>query len=139
MTDFFCHIANGKITNRKTVANHFNLPDGSYLVTIKSKKNRSLPQNKYWWGCLLPLVKQGLQDAGYDEVSNNEDAHEVIKALFLKRMIANKDGECLEMAGTTTDLSTVEFNGLIEDVQKWAVEFLNIQIPNPNEQTILFL
>jgi RNA-binding protein YhbY len=138
VSEFFLYIANGQITNKATVANQFKLADGSYLVTIKSKKNRSIPQNRFWWGCLIPLVKQGLNDAGYDEVKTNEDAHEVIKALFLKKMIANQHGEALEMAGSTTELTTIEFNGLIEDVQRWAADFLGVDIPNPNEQTVLF-
>lgn len=138
MTEFFLHIKDGQIANKRTVASQFALPDGTYLITIKSKKQRSVQQNRFWWGALLPLVKIGLNDAGYSEVKTNEDAHEVIKAIFLKKHISNSDGLALEMAGSTAELTTIEFNELIDNVQKWAAEFLNIQIPSPNEQVVMF-
>jgi len=138
MSEFFVYIKDQKITNRKTVANQFALPDGSYLVTIKSKKHRSLNQNRFWWGALLPLVKMGLNDAGYSEVKTVEDAHEVLKALFLKKHISNPDGLALEMSGSTAELTTVEFNELIEKVQMWASDFLGVVIPNPGEPMIMF-
>jgi hypothetical protein len=138
MREFFINISNGHITNRKVVAIQFDLPDGSYLVTIRSKKNRSIPQNAYYWAAVLPLIKSGLNDAGYSEVKTINDAHEVVKGLFLKKYITNQEGTALEISGSTANLSTVEFNELIEKVQQWAAEFLGIEIPDPNEQIILF-
>ena len=130
--EFFAEILNGKFKNVIPIA------DGRYYVSIKKKNNRSNQQNKFYWGCLLPLVKQGLIDQGYNEVKTNDDAHEVIKALFLKKHISNGDGIALEITGTTTSLSTIEFNELISNVQQWAAEFLGVVIPDPNSQSILF-
>lgn len=138
MSEFMLHISKGQITNKRTVRNQFEgLKDGSYLVVIKSKKNRSLQQNKFWWAVLIPMVKIGLTDIGYNEVKTNKDAHEVIKALFLKKYIDNGTETALEMSGSTTDLTTIEFNELIANVQQWAAEFLNIEIPDPNQQLVL--
>ena len=130
--EFFAEISNGKFKNVIPIA------DGRYFVSIKKKNNRSNQQNKYWWGGVLPLVKKGLVDAGYNEVKSNEDAHEVLKALFLKKHIANKDGVALEITGTTTSLTTIEFNELIANVQQWAAEFLNVIIPDPNTQVSIW-
>jgi len=132
--DFFCQISNGKITK------HISVEDGYYFVSIKSKKARSLQQNKYYWAVMVPLVKIGLAHIGYDEIRTNEDAHNVIKGLFLKKEIVNKiSGEVMPGGyKSTTELNTLEFNELIESVQKWAVEYLGIDIPNPNEKLILF-
>lgn len=138
MREFFINISNGHITNRKVVASQFDLPDGSYLVTIRSKKNRSIPQNRYYWGAMLPMIKKGLNEAGYNEVKTINDAHEVVKGLFLKKYISNNEGTALEISGSTAELTTVEFNELIEKVQQWAAEFLGIEIPDPNEQIIMF-
>ena len=110
---------------------------GRYYVSIKKKTKRSTSQNRYWWGGVLPLVKQGLNDIGYHEVKTNEEAHEVIKALFLKKYIDNGTETALEMSGSTTDLTTIEFNELIANVQQWAAEFLGIVIPDPNQQLVL--
>ena len=132
----FVHITHNEITNKKAIAKAFKeLQDGKYLVTIESNKHRSSEQNKYYWGCCLPLVRDGLKEAGYREVKTNEDAHEVLKYLFLKKRIPNEEtGEVIEMLGSTAGLTTVEFNAFIEEVIQWAAEFLGIQIPLPNKQ-----
>ena len=128
----FFQLTNGRFTNV------IPLPDGRYFVTIKKKNNRTNQQNKYWWSGVVPLVRQGLKDAGYNEVKTNEDAHEVLKALFLKKHISNGDGVALEMSGSTTELSTIEFNELIANVQQWAAEFLNVIVPDPNTQVSIW-
>ena len=128
----FLDVVNGRLKNVIPIA------DGRYHFTIKKKNNRSSNQNRFWWGAMLPLVKQGLKDAGYNEVKTNEDAHEVLKALFLKKHISNGDGVALEMSGSTTELSTIEFNELIANVQQWAAEFLNVIVPDPNTQVSIW-
>jgi len=140
MKETIVHIENHKLRNPAAVTVLLNqLKDGKYLLTFKAHKKRSDNQNRYWWGCVIPLVKQGLNDCGYNEIRTNEDAHEVIKGVFLKRsIVSEKTGEVIEFSGSTADLQTVEFNKLIEDVVQWAVEFLSIQIPMPNESMVMF-
>ena len=135
----FVYITHNQITNKKVIAKAFKeLQDGRYLVTIESNKNRTSPQNRYYWGCCLPLIKDGLQDIGYREVKTNEDAHEVLKYLFLKKRIPNEEtGEVIELLGSTAILTTVEFNAFIDEVIQWAAEYLNLQVPLPNEQLTL--
>lgn len=131
------HIDKGAITNRKAVALAFkDLKDGPYLVTIKSVRRRSLPQNDYYWACVVPMVKQGLKNAGYDEVETDEDTHEVLKHLFLKKEVFNKNtGEVItEIAGSTTKLQTYEFNEYLEKIWRWAAQYLDMKIPSPNGQ-----
>ena len=129
-----------KISNRDTVANAFaSLEQGKYLVKIESVKKRSLPQNSYYWSVCVPMVKKGLQDIGYREVKTNNDAHEVLKHLFLKKKYTNEEsGEEIVVPGSTANLKTVEFNMFLEELWLWASDYLNIQIPMPNEQTVLF-
>jgi hypothetical protein len=115
------------------------LKDGKYLVSFKPYKRRSLNQNGYWWGCLVPLVKQGLNEAGWNDIRTNEDAHEYLKSIFVKKSIVNfNTGEVATFTGSTTELNTVEFAKLVDDVIQWAVEFLNVQIPYPGESLIMF-
>jgi len=114
------------------------LPDGRYLMKIDSSKKRSNNQNRYWWGIVVPMVREGLRDMGYDDVKTNEDAHEILKHLFLKKKVeSSSNGDIIEVTGNTSKLSTVEFNLLIDEVIKWAATYLNIQILFPNEQTSL--
>lgn len=140
MQELIININNRKILNMTELKKAFNqLKDGKHLLTIKDYRKRSLPQNAYYWSVVVPLIRRGLYDAGYDEVRTNDDAHEVIKQVHLKRNIVNKQtGELIEIAGHTSKLTIPEFNEFIEAVCKWSAEWLNVYIPSPNEQLAEF-
>ena len=103
-------------------------------VTVeKKKRKRSLHQNNFYWGVVIPIVKQGLIDVGYRVTI--DDTHELIKAKFIKKELVNENtGEILPSIGSTTELTTTEFMDLIAEIQQWAAEYLNVEIPDPNEQ-----
>lgn len=136
MPEFFVHIKNEKISNPQVIRKAFQeLQDGRYLVKIDKANKRSLPQNAYYHGVIVPLVKNGLKDIGYNEVRTNEDAHECLKYLFLKKQIPNENtGEVIEILGSTAKLTTTEFNLFIEQVAQWCSEYLGFVLPMPNEQ-----
>ena len=140
MLEFIAHIKDSKITNKKTVREKFDsLTDGRYLITIKSVKHRTLPQNAYYWGVVVPMVFSGLRDAGFNDVKTKDDAHSIMKHLFLKRKIVNQvNDDCIEIEGSTAELKTVEFNTYLEEIWQWAAEYLGISIPQPNEQLVIF-
>lgn len=126
----------GQIVNRGRMGDFFRAHQpGSYLLTSKPKNLRSNPQNAYYWAVMIPAVFDGLREMGYDEIRLPEHAHEVIKGLFLTKTIGGNDqNKPISMAGSTTELTTIQFSELIADVQKWAIEFLNINIPSPGER-----
>ena len=137
-------IENGKLDftgSRQWVKERIKLlQDGEYTVEIKRyKKQRSLDQNGYYWGCVVQLVYEGLRDAGYDEIRNPDDAHAMLKEMFFKKVIfSEKKGE-LAMIQSSTAFSTIEFEDKMQSIRQWAKEFLNINIPLPNEQAELIL
>jgi hypothetical protein len=135
-----CHISNSEIVNKKAISKAFKeLSDGRYVVKIEKKNKRSLNQNQYYWGVVCEMVKDGLRDAGYREVKTKDDAHEIMKALFLKQRIVNElTDEVIEVPGSTAKLTTIEFNNYIEEIIKWAGEYLSIAIPLPNQQSEMF-
>ncbi|RPE05516.1 hypothetical protein EGT74_24335 [Chitinophaga lutea] len=135
MSERLCHIENGKIRNPADIRKQFEgLNDGTYLVKVSPRKVRSLKQNAFYWGVVCDMVKDGLRYAGFAEVSTSEDAHDVMKGLFLKKNIINfQTGEALEGTKSTTELTTAEFSIYIEQIQQWAAEYLGISIPSPNE------
>ena len=132
---FLLSVISGKITNpfplRKAIAM---LPDGWYMFKIEPKTKRSTSQNAYFHGVVVPLVYQGLKDAGFDEIEDHEDAKMVVKSLFLERIIPDRrTGEGIKTIRNTHTLTTVEFSEFVDKIIKWASEYLGVQIPLPNE------
>lgn len=138
MTTIVVNIKDNEIINKAVIKTAFSiLDDGKYRVQIEAINERSLPQNKYYWKVIVPEVQQGLKAMGWDEIKHNEDAHEFIKKEFLQRTITNHiSNEKKVIPGSTANLTTKEFNELIDAIIKWGVEFLGIQIPFPNEVMI---
>lgn len=111
------------------------LAPGDYdFVVKKHKKQRSLSQNAYYWAVVVPMVYEGLRAAGYDEVTSEEDAHEVIKPMFFKKVIYSEKHDALEKIESSADFSTAEFSEKMEQIAVWAFDFLGITIPPPNSQ-----
>jgi hypothetical protein len=141
MKEFMLHIDQRLITNTKAVRKAFEeLEDGHYLVRIEPKKKRSLNQNAYFHGIMVPMVLQGLREAGYSEVKTPEDAKDIIKSLFLKKMVKSElTGEEIPVIRHTSELTTVEFNLMMEECGQWASEYLGLFIPPPNYQSTMQL
>ena len=115
------------------------LKDGDYIVTVeRQKKTRSIQQSRYYWGVVVPLVKDGLNDIGYKLTT--ESVHEFLKGQFnVKEIINENSGEILKAVGSTTELTTSGMMEYFAQIQQWATEYLNIYIPDPNQQTTLNL
>jgi hypothetical protein len=129
------HIKDGQITNKAAARKLFQVEDGSYVVELKKNKKRSNPQNAYYWSCIIPLVTDGLKNLGH--TWSEEDTHEVLKGLFLKRKKELPNGEIVETVGSTRKLTTEEFNEYIEQIAQFAASYLSLTIPAPGEQTTL--
>lgn len=140
MKEIALNIFGRKIQNADEVRRGFaDLRDGKYLITIKDVRRRTLSQNGYYWAVVCPLVQKALHDAGYDEVQTTDDAHEVMKHIFLKKKVINKNtDECIEIAGSSATLSTPEFNEYIDRICRWAMEYLGLDIPSPSRELALF-
>lgn len=114
------------------------LKDGKYTVQIERFfGKRSSQQNRYFHGVVVPLVLEGLRNAGFDEVKDNEDAKTVIKNLFLKQQITN-GCETFTLIKDTHKLNAKEMIDFIEEVKKWSASYLGVFIPEPNTQSKLF-
>ena len=111
------------------------LPLGDYVITITpNRKTRSNQQNAYLWGIVYPAVLFGLQDAGW-EITNEEQVHEYCKQAFAAREVINKDtGEVISLPNSTARMQTAEFNVYVDKIKAFALEYLNITIPEPNEE-----
>ena len=133
---YFGKVDDGKLTifqRNDMVSGLQNLGSGFVEIIIRLAGKRSTPQNRYYWGAMLPIVKEGLKGVGIE--MSKEQTHEMLKYKFIKREFITSDGDILQSIGSTTELSTKEFNEYIESIQIWSAEYLNVNIPDPNEQT----
>jgi len=100
------------------------LKPGTYDIIIrKPKKIRSLEQNRYYWGVIIKILAETW---GWDA----EELHEVLKFKFNK--IPGENG-LPDRPGSTTDLSTIDFENYLEEIRRWALTEYQIYIPLPNE------
>lgn len=95
-----------------------------YVIDIKkSKRKRSLPQLRYYWGVIVSLI---CEDTGYFK----NEVHQILGGMFLSY---NRDGRMF--IRSTGDMNTLEIEQYFEKCRIWAMNDLNIRIPLPNEMT----
>jgi hypothetical protein len=129
-------VLNGKLeTNRELLSDVIkNLEGKDIVITIeKKKKKRSNPQNSYYFGLVIPLMKQGFYNSLGEHVGTDE-IHTFLKNRFLFKEIVNENNaEIIKMPQSTTELSTIQFEEYLDKIREFSTEFLGIQIPLPNE------
>lgn len=110
------------------------------IISIdKSKKTRSSNQNSYYWGVCIPLIQSGLKDATGEFRSSENIHYNILLPLFSPSLeIINIDtGQILTERMSSSEMTTTQFMEYVMEIQKWASEFLNINIPDPNEEIML--
>lgn len=139
MPDLIVHIASNGITNKTAVRKFFDevkAKNGKYLLTAKSIKRRSIPQNKYYWGVVVAMIKERMIELGNDV--DEQTVHDYLKDRFNRKELY-KDGINIGSVGdTTTKLTTIEFEEYQEKCKRFAADVLNIYIPDPNKQSVMF-
>lgn len=97
------------------------------IVSVeKPKKIRSNQQNRYYWGGVLGTVSL---ETGH----TTEDLHEIFKRKFLPKRFIVWNGKEVAMVGTTTELTTKEFNEYIERIIAYCSSELLMTTPTPEE------
>jgi len=116
------------------------LPNCRCRITIeKVYKKRSNPQNAYLWGVVYPILLQGLNEVGYNEILDIDEVHDFCKTRFLKKEVVNEyTGEIIQTIGSTKKLTTLEFSEYLDRIKQFADEYLHYYIPEPNEETEIF-
>jgi len=103
------------------------------ITVQETKRRRSNQQNRAYRGYILPMVYRGLKDLGWQVTL--VWTHDHLRSKFLQAEIINEStGEVIRYTKHTRDLSTIEFNAFIADIQQYGSEDIGIYIPDPNEQ-----
>lgn len=133
MTTVFFSIRNGEMIGRTSIEKALDLPNGKYEMKIKRTGRRSSPLNRYYWGCVLEIQQDGFREKGYHW--SKERIHEFNKSEFNYMEIVNtKTGEVKKAPQSTTELTNTQFIEFIERIKEFSAEWLEVYIPDPNEQ-----
>lgn len=108
-------------------------PDREVRVTVRrAARRRSDHQNRYYWGVVLPALAKGIEETqGYK--FDIELAHE-----FVKRRFWSETGKVVNgyyVGFTTTTTTTTLWEEKMEEIRRFAADYFNINIPEPNEET----
>lgn len=136
---YFSRVTNGKlsdgvsITIRQLIAS---MEGKNLVITVKEQgKRRSDQQNAFYWGVVIPAVKQMFEDAGTP--CTPEDIHSFLKehvAGMMKVMIL-PDGSRRAIVESSTKLSTTEWESYIDKIRAWAAPFgVAVPFPHDNEE-----
>ncbi|MFH1012105.1 MAG: hypothetical protein V1784_12845 [bacterium] len=97
------------------------------VIVREKRTQRSNQQNKYYWGVIIKMI---CEELGHEEYEKDV-VHYALRLMFLGEE-ENKHG--LKIPRSTRSLSTKEFIDIYtEPIKRWAVEFLCLRIPDPNE------
>jgi hypothetical protein len=91
------------------------------VILRKQRKQRSLNQNSWYWGCIIPLLSE---HCGYDA----EEMHGALKERFLRDREHETNG--LVKIRSSTSLDTAEFTEYVESCRRLAAE-MGVVIPDP--------
>ena len=112
-------------------------PDGVQVeITVRVVGNpRSSPQNRWYHGVIIPLIRDAINDLAGDESHDSEAVHELLKRMFNAHdIVCEETGDTITLTKSTKGMDTYLFSDYCEKCRKWAYEFLNIQIPDPNRE-----
>lgn len=143
--NFTATVRNGKIVPIDAVYFQDELPkyEGKDVqITVTKLNKRSNPQNRYYWGVVVYLIRERLNELGYvredlregelPATLTREDVHLYLKENFSRKDIVNPDtGEVLGTTSvSTTELSTDEFARYVETIITWCSTHLDLEIPS---------
>lgn len=96
------------------------------MLDIRVIDKRSVDQNAYYWGVVLPEFSRGLREQGY--ALGEYSVHEMCKQKFLKTAKVKVAGETIIIPDSTTRLSKKKFTQYIEDIKMFASNEFHIVI-----------
>lgn len=82
------------------------------LEIYERKYLRTLPQNSYYWNCVVRLLAETF---GWDD----DTMHDFLKGKFLSKFV-NWKGKEIRVVGSTARLNTAEFSEYVEKCKVWA-------------------
>lgn len=135
-------IVNGKIKrNSKTVIDAFKAFEGKNLILILKplKNTRSVSQNAYYWGVVIPIW-QNILKTEWGDFYSKEETHDFLKynCNYIEKPNM-QTGEIIRLSKSTTQNSTTDQEEFHLKCRQLAEEMFSVIIPLPNEQITIEL
>lgn len=105
------------------------------MLTVKEmKKPRSLKQNRFYQGPFIEAFRQCLLSCG--QRVSHDDIHGGLRDSYAKNSytIVLPDGQPFRVPPSTARLSTLDFEGYLEEIRANFAGQYGWQLPIPNEQ-----
>lgn len=102
-------------------------------ITVRArKKRRSLKQNAYYFGVIVPLCGEFMR--GYGNRMDDDEVHEWLKEHVgkLTKYVTSPSGVRTKIVRSSRELDTGEWEDYMQDIRAWAADF-DLHIPLPNE------
>ncbi len=126
----------GKLSNsaREQLINVLKGFEGKTVeITVKAKRDtRSNKQNRYMYGVIYKLAAKGLEDSQGGIWSVERTKRELKIAVGHYEEYVGLDGEIVKEPLPTPDMNTLAFTILIDHMRLLCLEFMGINIPNPD-------
>jgi hypothetical protein len=110
--------------------------DGEGAIHIEQYGNmKSNRQNDYFRGVFIPHFLKALRNAGYGDITTNEDALEVMKGIFFKKNELEIKGEYIPRYLSTKNSEWPKdlWELKLQAIRAWTNDRLGYDIPPPNE------
>ena len=92
------------------------------VIVRKETTTRTNQQNRYMWGIVYAIISD---NTGYDP----EQVHDAMKVKFASQHLDNG----LVITERTSKMTTERMTQYIDDIKRWAAEFLGCYIPDAGE------
>ena len=105
------------------------------IIFKRKYKQRSVPQNSFYWGIILEFF-QGLFLEAWGEIKSKEEIHEILKfTCNYEEKINPATGEIIRIAKSTTELTTSAWMDYELQLNQFALDYFNAVLPKPDQQT----
>lgn len=119
---------------RQAILSYLKGHDGKNVV-IEAKryhKKRSLSQNAFYWGVVVPFVSSIFAEHG--EILDAEEVHAYLKEHVgkMSRVVLQPDGSRVRVVRSSKELTTAEWEEYIKIISIWCGSN-GFMLPSPNE------
>lgn len=142
MITLLTRVNQGKVSTavQNEIRTFLSMYDGKTVeITLKkARSKRSTPQNRFYWGAIIPIIQQGFKDLG--TLLDKDETHYFLRERYNYKEIVNENtGESVKIPQSTTTLTKSEFSEYVEKIAQFGAEFLNVIIPEAGTQQSLEL